>query len=148
MTAHVKDQSYVASELEDGIPLIVDGDAESKLYFTARLDKGHSQSMERVLKSDFIYTGSMNTGKSIHAQGIVKARSHILAELDVIHNEKDTWWDPVQSGSNLYIRSAYPQWQENTNVHLDSGGVWYDPVQNGTDLYIRMNDNTKGIENE
>lgn len=54
------------------------------------------------------------------------------------------WYEPAQVGTNLYIRNAYPQWQEGSNVHLD-GGIYYEPEQMGTNVYIRSAENLKGV---
>ena len=55
------------------------------------------------------------------------------------------WYDPVQNGTDVYIRSAYPQWQEGSEVHLDSGGVFYEAEQTGSDVYIRSVDSMKEV---
>lgn len=55
------------------------------------------------------------------------------------------WYDPVRTGNDLYIRSAYPQWQEGSNVHLDDSGVFYDPEQTGTDVYIKSKESMKEV---
>ena len=71
----------------------------------------------------------------------VTSRTNVYAALSFYEPEsEETWWDPVQTGTNVYIRNAYPQWQEGTNVHLDSGGVFYEPEQSGTNVYIRSAD--------
>lgn len=58
----------------------------------------------------------------------------------------DGWLAPVQDGTNVYIRSAYPQWQEGGKVRLDSGGVFHDPVQEGTNVYIRSQGSMKEVK--
>lgn len=58
---------------------------------------------------------------------------------------EETWYDPVQNGTDLYVRNAYPRWKENANVHLDSGGVFYEAEQTETNVYIRSAESLKGV---
>lgn len=46
------------------------------------------------------------------------------------------WADPIQTGSNLYIRSVYDSYQDRTNVSIDLG-EFYAPFKDGTNLHIR-----------
>ena len=90
--------------------------------------------------ADMVRWGS----KNIDALGVIS--SSVKAVLSFYKEEPENgWYDPVQTGTNLYVRSAYPQWQEANNVHLDSGGVFEEPVQTGTDLYIRSNESMKEV---
>ena len=82
---------------------------------------------------------ALAAAQSLATRAKAKAKSYAVAALDFILPEKD-WYDPVQNGSDVYIRSAHPQWQEDSNVRLDSGGVYYDPVQEGTNVYLRSVD--------
>ena len=49
---------------------------------------------------------------------------------------EESWYDPVPTGSGLYIRSAWMFWRNGADGHIDTD-VWYDPVQTGNNLYIR-----------
>lgn len=64
--------------------------------------------------------------------------------LELEYNSHSAWKDPVQNGEDVYIRNAYPQWQEGSNVHVDSSGEFYEPVQTDGNVYIRSNESMKG----
>lgn len=46
------------------------------------------------------------------------------------------WADPIQIGSNLYIRSAWISWNDGDNLHIDIP-EFYVPVREGSNLHIR-----------
>ena len=46
------------------------------------------------------------------------------------------WYDPEQTGSNLYIRSVWSSWSDAGNLQIDTV-EFYAPVRDGSDLYIR-----------
>ena len=72
--------------------------------------------------------------QSLAVRAKAKAKSCAVAVLDFIIPEKD-WYDPVQTGSDLYIRQTYEDpLQEGTN--LDISEVYFEPVQEGSNLYI------------
>ena len=64
--------------------------------------------------------------------------------LELEYNSHSAWKDPVQNGGDVYIRNVYPQWQEGSNVHVDSSGEFYEPVQTDGNVYIRSNESMKG----
>lgn len=64
--------------------------------------------------------------------------------LELEYNPRGIWKDPIRNGNNLHIRSAFPQWKDGSNVHVDSSGVFYEPEQNGNNVYIRSNESMKG----
>ena len=51
------------------------------------------------------------------------------------------WYDHVQTGSNLYIRSAWHFWNDGDAGHIDTD-VWYEVRRDGSNLYIRSVDSS------
>lgn len=80
----------------------------------------------------------------LSARSLIHAVSRAAVSLTA-EESGDTWYDPIQTGTEVYIRSAYPQWQEGTEVRLDSGGVFYEAEQTGTEVYIRSIDSMKEV---
>lgn len=73
-------------------------------------------------------------------------KSNVKAVLSFYSEEpEDGWYDPVQTGNSIYIRSIHPQWQDGNVVHVDSGGVFYDAEQTEISVYIRSVDGMKGV---
>lgn len=65
-----------------------------------------------------------------------KAKSLVYAAISFYGvTPEPGWYDPVQTGSDLYIRSAYLFWQEDGNGYFTE--VFFKPVRIGDDLYIR-----------
>lgn len=54
---------------------------------------------------------------------------------------EESWYDPVQTGSNLYIRSAWLFWRDGDKGHIDTD-VWYEVIRDGSNLYIRSVDSS------
>lgn len=52
---------------------------------------------------------------------------------------EESWYDPVQTESNLYIRSVASSWQDAEKLSIDLS-VFYEPKQTGNDLYLRSVD--------
>lgn len=73
-------------------------------------------------------------GGAFSGESRAKAKSYAVAAMEFILPEKD-WYDPVHTGSDLYIRQTYEDpLQEGTN--LDISEVYFEPVQEGSNLYI------------
>lgn len=62
------------------------------------------------------------------------AKSIVYAMLTLTRAETQDWYDPVQDGNDLYIRSAFVFWREGENGSFIP--VFFEPVQDGSDLYI------------
>lgn len=90
-----------------------------------------------------------NSVKAYPLLSSTKSDSHCVAPLELYSDKPvSDWYDPVRTGNNLYIRSAYYQAQHDSGVCLDAG-VYYDPVRTGNDLYVRsVNSLKEGFENE
>lgn len=72
--------------------------------------------------------------QSLAVRSKAKAKSYAVAALEFTIPEKD-WYDPVQAGSDLYIRQTYEDpLHEGTN--LDISEVFFEPVQTGSNLHI------------
>lgn len=65
-----------------------------------------------------------------------KSASTISAILSFYSVEPE-WFEPVQRGSDLYIRSVYRASEKDGGLYIDVF-VWYNPIQEGSDLYIRQ----------
>lgn len=52
---------------------------------------------------------------------------------------EESWYDTVQTGSNLYIRSVWLSYQDRDKVFIDTT-VWYEVIRDGSNLYIRSAD--------
>lgn len=75
--------------------------------------------------------GSVPTSGVLHLEDL---RGHAGGYVKMA--EVGEWADPIQTGSNLYIRSAYSSHQEQNNVVIDHY-VFYEPIKTGNNLYIR-----------
>ena len=79
----------------------------------------------------------------------ISAESHSRSDASIIlsfEGEPDIpvepdWYDHVQTGSNLYIRSAWNFWHDGNAGHIDTD-VWYEVIQDGSNLYIRSVDSS------
>lgn len=112
-TGDGKSTSDAKAEITWGTPTTVEGTAVAVATERAML---MAQPMEAV--------GGKTAG---HSNGV--------AMLTFIIPEKD-WYDPVQVGSNLYIRSAWLFWRDGDKGYIDVA-EFYTPVQTGDNLYIR-----------
>lgn len=54
---------------------------------------------------------------------------------------EESWYDPVQTGSNLYIRSAWLFWNDGSKGYIDAD-IWYEVIREGSNLYIRSVDSS------
>lgn len=143
--AKSKSQSASQGTVEKGMPLIIEA-------------AGHVETMEsgrlNVLPEKILSTHEYGQGKSNATieitdasilNAVCKASTVTCCVLELEYNSHSIWKDPVRNGDDLYIRSVYPQWQEENNVHLDSSGIFYDPVQTDGNVYIRSNESMKEV---
>lgn len=112
-------------------------------YHLAGIMKGRSRSSGAVARISAYISAEMCAVSAKAISAIVKAKSGCTAELS--KDTEDIWKNPLQSRSDLYIRSAHPQWQEGSTVHMDNGGVFYEADQTETNVYIRSVDSMKGV---
>lgn len=75
-----------------------------------------------------------NTSAQVAAKH--RSGSSVRCALDVMIPES-AWYDPVQRGSDLYIRSAYSSWTDGSKLNIDTA-FFLEPVQEGSNLHIRM----------
>ena len=64
-----------------------------------------------------------------------KTRASILLQLEGEQPE-EKWYEPVQTGDDLYIRSSWLFWQDGSKGHMDTD-IWYEAIRSGGNLYIR-----------
>lgn len=67
---------------------------------------------------------------------ISKMLSGCVVALSFDPGTPSEWYDPVQTGSNLYIRSVDSSWQDGEKAYIDLS-VFYEPKQEESGLYIR-----------
>lgn len=121
--------------------------AEAKDYSLCSLDieKIRSKIFESFIKTKSLTDIAFLEREAVSVSCSGGSKSNVKADLSFYTPEpEETWYDPVQNGTDLYIRNAYPQWQEDANVHLD-GGVFYQAEQTGTNIYIRSTESLKGV---
>ncbi|MBO5070812.1 MAG: hypothetical protein J6C37_10710 [Roseburia sp.] len=124
--ADTKANSYAFGEITDGIPAPVCSTEKERSCNDSDLKRIPSKVLSFAEKAEGICQAKINAGNADALEGKYTSGSVIVCELELQSTIKEEWYDPVQTGSDLYIRSAYPQWQEDSNVHLDSSGVFYD----------------------
>lgn len=135
------DKAY--GELISSNPRLMNGTAKEKSSVSAEPVTLQSRVMRHRKSSASKVRAEMKRGLAGRIVSETKIGSLAYADL-TFYKEPGAWRDPEQRGSNLRIWNAYPQWQEGTNVHLDSGGVYYEPEQTGSNVYIRSTDSMKG----
>lgn len=147
LAAEHKSHSTATCDFAVSVPKHMIADIYSKSMQEATLSSVESATMESrsVSASATITSLLRRASRTIFANGVSKSK--VRSALTFYVEPTGDWRDPIQIGSNLYITSAYPQWQEDSNVRLDSGGVFYDPIQTGSDIYIRSNDSMKEVVN-
>lgn len=121
--------------------------AEAKDYSLCSLDmdKIRSKIFECFIKTESFADIEFLEREAVSVSCSGGSKSNVKSVLSFYTPEPEqTWYDPEQTGTNIYIRNAYPQWQEDANVHLD-GGVFYQAEQTGTNIYIRSTESLKGV---
>ena len=139
-----KVQSYSDAEILKGIPVQTESCSEER--------SSESSELKKMTGEPITYAGTFGeiiaaelAGNHASALGSkYRAYSKTVCMLE-LESTKETWYDPVQNGTDLYVRNAYPQWKEDTNVHIDSGGVFYEAEQTGINVYIRSAESMKGV---
>lgn len=125
VSAKVKPNSYTDSEIMEGIPKLLEEIMHVKEYDISELQTVPCEVVEFEGDSITLHNAKIVTKLSEGLENKCKSSTAAVCMLE-FESTKETWYDPVQSGTDLYIRNAYPQWKEGTNVHLDSGGVFYE----------------------
>lgn len=137
-------KSNTNSELNRGTPNFVEFNDMELIYIDTELKKTESNSFIFGEKSETKNIVEINKCQTVVFDGNYKSSSSTVCELE-IESTRKTWYDPVQNGTDLYVRNAYPQWKEDANVHLDSGGVFYEAEQTETNVYIRSKGTIKEV---
>lgn len=145
VTSESNSESSAHAELTVGRPMDLKVEALIQSMSYAELVKILPARMVSEAKSGTTVDAELLRKKAANMAAHITCGTNVHAVLSFWEPEpEETWYDPVQTGNRLYIRSAYPQWQEGNTVHLDSGGVFYNPVQTGGRVYIRSIGNLKG----
>ena len=96
-------------------------------------------------KLGIAYTGAGEKVVSLHAaalKGAVGLKAipmnscTVLAAALYLKSTGPVWVDPVQTGSNLYIRSVWSSWRDADGLQIDTR-EFYAPIRDGSNLYIR-----------
>ena len=134
MAAELADVSASDAVLRTGTPVRIAATATAKTDGKGALLHRPPLPVAAVRIAATAASTALAAVQSLAVRAKAKAESCAVAALDFILPEKD-WYDPVQTGSNLYIRQTYEDpLQEGTN--LDISEVYFEPVQEGSNLYI------------
>lgn len=90
---------------------------------------------EKAETSQTLSVGSLAVTSGIIST-ISRMGSYGYAVLENYAEEEESWYDPVQTGSNLYIRSVDSSYQDDEKAYIDLS-VFYEPKQIDNNLYIR-----------
>lgn len=145
LSTYEKTVSKTDAVLQKGIPVVAETAEQSDTYETGHLVTLPEKNLKAV-ESGHTKNKAAIKAASANALNVIHiAKSVTCCEMDLEYNSQSAWKDPIQSGNNVYIRSAHPQWQEGNNVRLDSGGTFYEAEQTGNNVYIRSVDSLKGV---
>lgn len=78
--------------------------------------------------------------RNLKVSQIIRTAVHATLSFYQIQPE-EIWFDPIQNGSDLYIRSAWLFWNDGDKGHIDTD-VWYEVIREGSNLYIRSVDSS------
>ena len=143
--AQSKSQSASQGTVEKGMPLIIEATGHAQTTESGRLNVMSGKILTAHESSQGKSDATIEMADASVLNAVCKVSTVTCCVLELEYNSHSIWKDPVRNGGDLYIRSVYPQWQEENNVHLDSSGIFYDPVQTGSDLYIRSNESMKEV---
>lgn len=149
-------KSYSDSTIDKGIPELVDTTNGSNSFdyaavqsmdvekvscldhSVANVEAGvvckASEKIESTTKSDSYTDGNLSFTNG-RTSSTTKVYSFSISVLENGAEPEDDWLDPIRTGNDLYIRSAYLFWQQDKRGYFTT--VFYEPVQIGSDLYIR-----------
>lgn len=125
----------------DGV-VEMDADAESRTEETSQISTLETAPMASMLR--FVTTCEAHLLVPSVADMKSRVDSKTTATI-FLHFEGEEpgerWYEPVQTGSNLYIRSAWLFWNDGGKGHIDTD-VWYEVIREGSNLYIRSVDSS------
>lgn len=173
MSKQDQSESHVNSEAFSGMVKYFENESQSESRHVGTVVPRDSKRLFSVVKGASASLAESEKAQSSAIVALQKAKSAIVAALS-FYVPTIEWTDPVQTGSNLYIKSVYALNGEGTNVHLGLifidavqtgsnvhiksayadnqydenmhlGLVYHEPVQEGTNVYIRSAESVKGV---
>lgn len=156
-TSQVCANGYIDVSLEDGIPHPVGSTNASNSFRIASATMNESERVSYAESSISLIKAGVKLNNSKKNLSVIVSESGIDGELSfatgmkyasvkiacnsyaVMENgaesEDGYWYDPVQTGSNLYIRQTYED-PIQTGTDLDISYVFFEPVVDGSNLHI------------
>ncbi|MBO5159640.1 MAG: hypothetical protein J6B94_08655 [Lachnospiraceae bacterium] len=134
VATQIKSDSYTDSRIMDGIPKLMEGNVHVQEYDISELQTSPCEVVEFKGDSHTLYEAKFAKGLPEKLKGKYKSSTAVVCALE-FESTKETWYDPVQNGTDLYIRNVYVQHEEDENVHI--GHKFFDAEQSGSNLYIR-----------
>ena len=115
--AEISATSKTASALTSGkLYDLKDVSATSLAYSAAEFSTKSPRKLAANIESYTNAYGSLTNADIVDLNAFVKACAEYASKLD---RELDNWFDPIQTDSDLYIRSVYLQFMAD-NLHIDS----------------------------
>ena len=115
----------------------MDAENESKTTEATKLATADPTPVSSVLRLVTTCTAKLLTAAAgaldTHADHRTTAKIFLHLEGE---QPEESWYDPIQTGSDLYIRSAWMFWRDGGKGYIDTD-VWYEVVHEGNNLYIR-----------
>lgn len=136
-------ESFGQAEIHKTESKRIETQISTEIFELMRIAKCQGMTLKAVEKIQTYMAAELGVVSAKSIRAIAKAESASITELS--KDTEDIWKVPLQNGSDLYIRSVHPQWQEGSTVHMDSGGVFYEADQTETNVYIRSVDSMKGV---
>lgn len=132
----VESGSYTDAIFEKGVTQPIDAIRESKSFNIAALQRTDVEKIIHSDCSDTLVEAQIEKREIEKICTAVVAAGFSHAVLENGAKPKETWYDPVQTGSNLYIRSVDSSYQDDEKAYIDLS-VFYEPKQIDNNLYIR-----------
>lgn len=110
-----------------GFPLPVDAESHSIMIEDCDLILRPNIPLEMIAAGKSVGRLQISQNNIISLDALIEAKAEASIEFG------DQWFDPIQTGTNLYIRQAYSAERIIDDLEIDT---WKYPIQNGTDLYI------------
>lgn len=123
----------------DGV-VEMDVDAESHTEKTAEIGVSETAEMVSMLRLVTTCEAHLLVASAAGMKSCVDSKTTATIFLHFEGEEPgERWYEPVQTGSNLYIRSAWLFWNDGDKGYIDTD-VWYEVIREGSNLYIRSVD--------
>lgn len=128
-----EDKTIAIAELvgSKGVPIATRSHAESQEK--AELKRTQGKYASYAEKSQSSAKVALSRGIPAYMNAAVMSVSYVSAAM----GEEKTWLDPVRTGNNLYIPSAWLSWSDAGVLYIDYA-IWLVPIQEGSNLHIRQ----------